>query len=280
MLLSVLHAHRDLTTVLIDQIFHRIFDQSSNFNTEETKDDANLRTKKNIIVLLDGTSNGYITRTNILRLAAKLSSELPDKCHPSVETKIAYFEGMGNICSWGISNYFFSIFFASDLNIKVEEACKYVCDEYDPAKKNKVGIFGFSRGAYAARILSQMIDKVGVLQYNAEMSSFWSQVTQALTMLGLPKWLTALVNILPYMLAMLVNIVSPILVMIENILSSIFSTLEKILVNLKISLEDAKHMIGLLHLHKIFGESYAVWKYTILKLSQYGEEICQSFYLS
>lgn len=126
---------------------------------------------KNIVILFDGTSNEISAdRTNILRLfgCLKRSDEQIVYYDPGVGTFGAAnswsrfyrkaFEVWGLATGWGL-----------DQNVK--EAYRFLVENYDRGAKNAEGrhadrdriyIFGFSRGAYSARVLAGFIHAFGL----------------------------------------------------------------------------------------------------------------------
>lgn len=126
---------------------------------------------KNIVILLDGTSNEISSnRTNILRLfgALKRDEEQIVYYDPGVGTFGAEFawsrlyrkagEVWGLATGWGL-----------DRNVK--EAYRFLVENYDDGaragaddeERDRIFIFGFSRGAYSARVLAGFIRAVGLM---------------------------------------------------------------------------------------------------------------------
>jgi uncharacterized protein (DUF2235 family) len=127
---------------------------------------------KNIVILLDGTSNEIeCDRSNILRLYGVLAKDAGQLVYydPGVGTFGAEgswsrfwpkaHEVWGLVTGWGI-----------DQNVK--EAYRFLVENYDSGKRqgaeqaerDRIFIFGFSRGAYSARILSGFIHAVGLIE--------------------------------------------------------------------------------------------------------------------
>lgn len=133
---------------------------------------------KNIVILMDGTSNQISEkRSNVLRLYGVLTKSKPDKqlvyYDPGVGTfspdrwfskqasKIAEIYGL--VTGWGL-----------DRNVK--DAYRFLVENYevtfrqDPVTKkdikvrDKIYIFGFSRGAYSARVLAGFINALGLIE--------------------------------------------------------------------------------------------------------------------
>lgn len=124
---------------------------------------------KTLILLLDGTSNTISDqRTNILRLYG---------CLRKSETQVVYYDpGVGTIGAqgrwsrlaqdasevWGMAT-------GMGIDDNVKEAYRFFVDHYDDGKtagtpRDRICIFGFSRGAYTARMLAGFIHAVGLLE--------------------------------------------------------------------------------------------------------------------
>ncbi len=134
---------------------------------------------KNIVVLCDGTSNEIASdRTNILRLFGAL--ERSDRQIVFYDPGVGTFgaenswskgyrktiEVWGLLTGWGV-----------DQNVK--EAYRFIVEHYDDGKdikkngegesssgnseRDRIYIFGFSRGAYTARVLAGFIHAVGLI---------------------------------------------------------------------------------------------------------------------
>lgn len=133
---------------------------------------------KKIVILMDGTSNQISDkRSNVLRFYGTLSKNRPDEqlvyYDPGVGTfsperwfsKLASKIGevYGLATGWGL-----------DRNVK--EAYRFLVQNYevtmrtDPATKktvtvrDEIYIFGFSRGAYSARVLAGFVNALGLIE--------------------------------------------------------------------------------------------------------------------
>ena len=117
---------------------------------------------RNIVICFDGTSNTFgKTHTNVLRLVEALD-------HNSVRQITYYDPGVGTLPEPG---YFTGVgkrlselcglAFGTGLTQKVEEAYGYLTEVWRP--EDKVFIFGFSRGAYTARVLAGLLNAIGLL---------------------------------------------------------------------------------------------------------------------
>ena len=120
---------------------------------------------KNIVILFDGTSNEIAAdRTNILRLFGVLKR---------TPTQIVYYNpGVGtfgapnawsrayrkSIEVWGLATGW-------GLDQNVKEAYRFIVDNYEhaPHDSDRIHIFGFSRGAYTARVLAGFIHALGIV---------------------------------------------------------------------------------------------------------------------
>ncbi|VVT07552.1 DUF2235 domain-containing protein [Erythrobacter sp. EC-HK427] len=129
---------------------------------------------KNIVILLDGTSNQISEhRSNVLRLYGILSKR-PDQL-------VYYDPGVGTFGSagmfsnlkskvvelWGLATGY-----GMDANVK--EAYRFLVENYEagksgaasagPSPRDRIYICGFSRGAYAARVLAGFINAFGLME--------------------------------------------------------------------------------------------------------------------
>jgi len=127
---------------------------------------------KNIVILFDGTSNEISAdRTNILRLFGALER--------SARQIVYYDPGVG---TFGASNAWSKLYrntievwglatgWGLDQNVK--EAYRFLVENYDPGPedehrshpdRDRIYIFGFSRGAYTARVLAGFIHALGFM---------------------------------------------------------------------------------------------------------------------
>lgn len=123
---------------------------------------------KNIVILCDGTSNEIASnRSNILRLFGTLEKS---------ERQIVFYDpGVG---TFGAENAWSRLYrkaieiwglvtgWGVDQNVK--EAYRFIIDNYtgrtdDDPERDRIYIFGFSRGAYTARVLAGFIHAVGLI---------------------------------------------------------------------------------------------------------------------
>ena len=120
---------------------------------------------KNIAIYLDGTWNNPEDNTNVFQLYERTIGEeffynqQPTKISNSIDDIRYYDEGVGNgffrllagITGLGLTN-------------NILQAYKFLCQHYE--NNDRIYIFGFSRGAFTARSLTGLIDKVGLLAKN------------------------------------------------------------------------------------------------------------------
>jgi hypothetical protein len=147
---------------------------------------------RQLIVCLDGTYNtpgqldhGRAAPTNVWKLAKVLSC---DESRDSVR-KVKYLPGVGhgtsaaigwfcrflNRISVGTLDHWFGGASGWGLSQQIREGYKFLVDEYIPG--DQIFIFGFSRGAFAARSLVGLIKNAGLL--NREASPLIRRVTRA-----------------------------------------------------------------------------------------------------
>jgi uncharacterized protein (DUF2235 family) len=124
---------------------------------------------KNLVILLDGTSNQVSAdRTNVLRLYGVLAKG---------EDQIVYYEpGVGTLGAdgswlrlWRKITEVWGLATGWGLDDNVKEAYRFLVEHYDrgpgPTKeRDRIFIFGFSRGAYTARVLAGFIRALGLIE--------------------------------------------------------------------------------------------------------------------
>ncbi|WP_415184628.1 DUF2235 domain-containing protein [Phaeovulum sp.] len=123
---------------------------------------------KTIVILLDGTSNTITEkRTNILRLYG---------CLRKNETQTVYYDpGVGTIGIPGVwsrraqaASEVWEMASGMGVDDNVKEAYRFLVETYEDGKahdteRDRICIFGFSRGAYTARMLAGFIHTIGLL---------------------------------------------------------------------------------------------------------------------
>jgi len=134
--------------------------RAQDYPAEERK----IRIKKRIIVCCDGTwDNGLIANerwkyTNILKLARSIN-HVDERSNPGIPQLVFY--------QSGIATEDYSILRTLDgavgatLADKVQEAYGFLAHNYQPG--DEICLFGFSRGAYTARMVAQFIGAIGIL---------------------------------------------------------------------------------------------------------------------
>jgi len=126
---------------------------------------------KNIVILLDGTSNEIsCDRTNILRLYGVLVKD---------DQQLVYYDpGVGTLGAEGSWSRFrrkthevWGLATGWGLDQNVKEAYRFLVENYNNGKaagedgeRDRLYIFGFSRGAYSARVLAGFIHAVGLIE--------------------------------------------------------------------------------------------------------------------
>lgn len=126
---------------------------------------------KNIVLLLDGTSNEIKTnRSNVLRLYGTLEK--------SKDQLVYYDPGVGTMGGgawlqhWHKVVEVWQMITGFGLDSNVLEAYRFLVTHYDNGKREKgkhvdrdrIFIFGFSRGAYTARVLAGFIHALGLIE--------------------------------------------------------------------------------------------------------------------
>lgn len=127
---------------------------------------------KNIVLLCDGTSNEISeNRTNILRLYGTLKKD---------EKQLVFYDpGVGTFGAANAWSYYYRRFFEVwglatgwGLDRNVKEAYAFLARHYDDGSRpgdepdeepDSIYIFGFSRGAYSARVLAGFIHAIGLI---------------------------------------------------------------------------------------------------------------------
>lgn len=106
---------------------------------------------KKLAVFMDGTTNNESSHTNISKLFNLVSLQN----NPNVGA--AYLQGVGNGAD------FAGMLTGSGIRGEVCNGYLYLAEHYDHHRKDEIYLFGFSRGAYAARILAGMIHSAGIV---------------------------------------------------------------------------------------------------------------------
>ncbi|QCX00633.1 DUF2235 domain-containing protein [Aggregatimonas sangjinii] len=106
---------------------------------------------KKLAVFMDGTTNNEGSHTNVSKLYNLVSLQN----NPNVGA--AYLRGVGNGAD------FIGMMTGSGIRGEVSNGYLYLAEHYDHERKDEIYLFGFSRGAYAARILAGMIHSAGIV---------------------------------------------------------------------------------------------------------------------
>lgn len=128
----------------------------------ETKDAAPC--SRNLVICCDGTNNEFgPENTNVVRLAQVISRD-PAKQH------LYYDPGVGTLPEPNAFTYLqrkmsdlAGLAFGAGLTRKVGQAYSFLMDFWEPG--DRVFLFGFSRGAYAARVLAGLLHSLGLLPH-------------------------------------------------------------------------------------------------------------------
>lgn len=122
------------------------------------------RIKKRIILCCDGTWQDGITvnqrwkYTNVLRLARAIN-HVDERYNPPIPQIVFYQSGIGSDGT-GITQVLEGATGAT-LADKVQEAYAFLAHNYQP--EDEIFLFGFSRGAYTARMVAAFVGEIGVL---------------------------------------------------------------------------------------------------------------------
>jgi uncharacterized protein (DUF2235 family) len=127
---------------------------------------------KKLVLCFDGTSNRYCSdNTNVVKLLALLDKRALDQLvyyQPGIGT-FAPPGTYGRLKHWVLTRI--DLAFATLLKYHVQDGYQFLMRYYEEG--DEIYIFGFSRGAYTARVLAGMLYKVGLLaQGNEEMVQF------------------------------------------------------------------------------------------------------------
>lgn len=116
---------------------------------------------RNLVLCFDGTNNEFgPENTNVIRLVQVLERD-PDR------QKLYYDPGVGTLPRPEMSKFreklsrVPGLAVGAGLRENVEEAYSYLVDEWEPG--DQVFVFGFSRGAYTARVLTGMLHLMGLI---------------------------------------------------------------------------------------------------------------------
>jgi len=117
---------------------------------------------KNIVICCDGTNNEFgRENTSVVRLVQAIDRD-------AAKQRLYYDGGVGTLPEPGpwtrtgkwVSKVF-GLAFGSGIFWKTENAYEYLMDHWEPG--DRVFLFGFSRGAYTARLLAAVLHQMGLL---------------------------------------------------------------------------------------------------------------------
>ncbi len=117
----------------------------------------------NLIMCFDGTWNDVKDHTNVSRLYAAICASNSDSDEPQLKY---YDEGVGTDLGSRLTGGAFGV----GLTKNIRQGYEWLMQHYQP--NAKLFLFGFSRGAYTARSLAGMIGRCGILDPDANHSSW------------------------------------------------------------------------------------------------------------
>lgn len=109
---------------------------------------------KSIVVFFDGTANDEASRTNVSKLHNLVSLQNRKDIHS------IYIQGVGT--SGLAPDKLLGMGLGFRIGEDVREGYKFVSQRYNHESGDKIYVFGFSRGAYAARIFAGLIEIAGI----------------------------------------------------------------------------------------------------------------------
>ncbi|MGL6245165.1 DUF2235 domain-containing protein [Pseudomonas sp.] len=117
---------------------------------------------RQLVIFLDGTGNRFShCPTNIIRLARSLSDD-PDQVLTYYDQGVGTFGLKETLFEWQkVPARIFGLAFGWGIKRTVEGAYRFIAENLQ--QDDELYIFGFSRGAYAARALAAVIRAVGVV---------------------------------------------------------------------------------------------------------------------
>ena len=127
-------------------------------------------TTRRLVLLFDGTWSKPESKTNVERLRQLIAPHHADGSPQLVN----YLPGVG--VKRGITHLLGGAF-GYGLSDSVRDGYRWLCETRQPG--DDIYLFGFSRGAYAARSLGGMIRKCGLLRCNADGTADGAEVSRA-----------------------------------------------------------------------------------------------------
>ncbi|PIL31891.1 hypothetical protein GSI_06595 [Ganoderma sinense ZZ0214-1] len=147
------------------------FPSPAEVNSSPTELKQVTKVHKRIIVCCDGTWQDALNAdqrwkyTNIIRLARAIN-HVDERCNPPIHQVVFYQSGIG---TENLYDRIVDGVTGANLASKVEDAYGFIAQNYHPG--DEIFLFGFSRGAYTARMVAMFIGAIGVLD-RAEMDHF------------------------------------------------------------------------------------------------------------
>ncbi|HEV7767160.1 MAG TPA: DUF2235 domain-containing protein [Thermoanaerobaculia bacterium] len=122
---------------------------------------------RNLVLFCDGTANKFGEKnTNVVRVVQCLVRD-DDRQIVYYDPGVGTMPGPGLVTRVGkFVSKLVDLAFATGLDRNVEEAYTFVINHYEPG--DKVYLFGFSRGAYTARVVAALLHHVGLLPRGSE----------------------------------------------------------------------------------------------------------------
>lgn len=122
---------------------------------------------RNLVICFDGTNNEFgLENTNVVRLVQVLDRH-------QTKQLVHYDPGIGTLPEPGLFtrlgkriSEWVDLAFATSLSRRVEGGYQYLMNYWEPG--DQVYLFGFSRGAYTARVLAAMLHNIGLLPRGGE----------------------------------------------------------------------------------------------------------------
>ena len=117
---------------------------------------------RNLVICCDGTNNQFGSEnTSVVRLVQVLNRD-------PARQRLYYDPGVGTLPEPNAASYvrkkiseWWGLAFGAGLTWKVQEAYAYLMDAWEPG--DQIFLFGFSRGAYTARVLAGLLHGFGLL---------------------------------------------------------------------------------------------------------------------
>ncbi|WP_084528886.1 DUF2235 domain-containing protein [Nocardia crassostreae] len=120
---------------------------------------------KRLVVCCDGTwsAESSSTVSNIVKLAQTIRLDTPTRTGESVRQSVFYVSGQG--ARGFLADRLLGTVFGLGLDANLAAAYWHLAANWEPG--DEIYLFGFSRGAYTARRLAGMIDRIGIMRSDA-----------------------------------------------------------------------------------------------------------------